>query len=119
MMLTAISCSDDIDSGINYPSIRLVNEIEYDEDRAIVYVGLVGYEFEILNILPGSSQTLRLENGMPGGYDNINVRIRLSGPQTVIRDVSVDFEDGETSTILFGGCVASAPECNGYTVEVE
>jgi hypothetical protein len=99
--------------------LNLVNEVEYDEDRAIVYVGLVGYEFEILNILPGASQTLKLDKRMPGGYDNINVRVRLSGPQIVVRDIAIDFKDGKTSTIIFGGCVASAPECNGYTVEVE
>ena len=118
IILMCPACQDDINlATTTHPFLEIINEMD-DEDRAIVSVSLVGYEFEPLSILPGNSQTLKLDKGMPAGYDNIFVRTQLSGPQIIIRNVYVDFADGKTRTLTFKGCFG-ASGCEGYTVEVE
>ena len=105
-ILCFVSCSPEDD----FPSLRVVNESE----KEVIYVSLVGYEFENLGI--STSQTFNLDSGMQGGYDNINIKVRLSGPQIVIRNIKVNFNDGETTTITVKGCISSEG-CDGYWLE--
>ena len=109
--MTMFSCSSD-DDGNSYPSLRVVNQTTDSNDRNIVSVKLLNYEFTQLNITPNNEQIFILDNGMPGGYENINIEVRLSGPQLVIRNIDVTFNDGEVTTIIYTGCFSEG--CDGF-----
>ena len=110
--MTMFSCSSD-DDGNSYPSLRVVNQTTDSNDRNIVSVKLLNYEFTQLNITPNNEQIFILDNGMPGGYENINIEVRLSGPQLIIRNIDVTFNDGEVTTIIYTGCISSEG-CDGF-----
>ena len=107
-----VGCSGD-EGGNNYPSLRVVNQTTDSNDRNIVSVKLLNYEFTQLNITPNNEQIFILDNGMPGGYENINIEVRLSGPQLIIRNIDVTFNDGEVTTIIYTGCISSEG-CDGF-----
>ena len=73
-----VACSSDGEGGNNYPSLRVVNQTTDSDDRNVVWVKLLNYEFTQLNITPNNEQIFILDNGMPGGYENINIEVRLS-----------------------------------------
>ena len=104
LAVTMFSCSSD-DDGNSYPSLRVVNDICENANKDIEYVELLNYNFETLNIPSGGEQTFALDNGMPGGLENIQVMVHLSGAQIINRYIDVDFVNGETVTITStGGC---------------
>ncbi len=87
-----VGCSGEDKGGNNYPSLRVVNQTTDSDDRNIVSVKLLNYEFTYnLILLQNNEQIFILDNGMPGGYENINIEVRLSGPQLVIRNIDVTF----------------------------
>ena len=120
IILLLISCNDDDciheDGESNYPALMMVNETSDNISKAITSVSLVGYQFSNLNILEGDTQVFNLDTGMPGGYEDINVIVRLSGPQIISENIEVSFQDGDTKTITVKGCI-SFGSCNGYYLE--
>jgi hypothetical protein len=100
------------------PSIKVVNQLT-DSWRSITEVSLVGYEFNSLNIEPnGGSQTFVLDKGMPGGYENINVKVRFIQASTYIATLSItkDFKNGTITTVTLKGC-NSGEGCPGIYLE--
>lgn len=119
VFLIGNACHKDEESIEEYPSLRVVNQLE-DSWRSIVSVSLVGYEFDNLNIeFDGDEQTFVLNEGMPGGYDDINVTVRyVRYPNIPVEPASikVDFVRGETTTITLTGCI-SVEGCSGIYLE--
>lgn len=77
--------------------LKVVNQYE---GRYISNVSLVGYEFSSLNITYENSQTFNLDNGMPAGYDNINIQVTYrSGTATWYTNKSFNLKNGATTTI--------------------
>lgn len=99
-----------------FPKLRVLNQTT--DNKPIVSVRLVGYEFFNLNITQNNEQVFSLEEGMPGGYENINVIISYLRYPTVgaSRNISVDFADGEITTVVFKGC-SGAEGCHGHYLE--
>ena len=64
LTLIIVGCSGD-EGGNNYPSLRVVNQTTDSNDRNIVSVKLLNYEFTQLNITPNNEQIFILDNGMP------------------------------------------------------
>ena len=94
------------DNDNNYPSLKVVNGTGFG-GYTITQVSLVGYEFNSIYIVPGSSQTFFLDKGMPGGYSNILVRVKY-GPPGSLWYVSnnFNFSNGKTRTVTFKGSMA-------------
>ena len=112
LIFTVIACKDD--NGItnnennnngleqNYPILKVVNK---HSNASISYVRLVGYDFNNLNISPNESQSFSLTQGMPGGFNNINVSIGMYGGS-----IKVNFANGKTTTLtLIGGWAEGSP----------
>ena len=98
------------------PSLKVVNQVT--DNRYISTVELIGYEFNNLNIVSDSSQTFVLDSGMAGGYENINIIVsyRTSTTPTNSKNTTVNFENGEITTITLKGCI-SYEGCEGYFLE--
>ncbi len=118
MLLAFTACNKENDDNDleEYPFLKVVNQTNDSNSRSITSVELVGYEFANLNIKEGSSQTFDLDSGMPGGYEDVNINVRLSGPQIVLKNIQVNFNKGETTTITMKGCI-SYEGCNGFYLE--
>jgi hypothetical protein len=105
---------DDPDVNESFPTLKIVNELEEDW-RSITKVSLVGYNFSSLNIeAKGDAQTFKLEKGMPGGNENINVSvtyIRYKTVSIITLGIEVDFTDGETTIVYLRGCAGSTSQC--------
>ena len=102
-MCAACNKNDDNDDDVvkeEYPSLKIVNQTD-NEAYHITSVSLVGYEFNNLDITTGNSQTFILEQGMPAGYEDINVDIEyMAGPYNPrLGSIKVNFIKGETTTI--------------------
>jgi hypothetical protein len=111
MFLTILlfACSSDEQQT---PSLTIVNNS--NTDKVITNVRLVGYEFSQLNIEFGSSQTFILDEGMSGGYTNINVEINFTcGARGWSASESVNFNDGDATTMNFLHCFSTAGYCRG------
>ena len=87
-------------TSIEYPKLK----IESNYEGYIYKVSLVGYQFEDLRILQNQSSVFDLSNGMPSGYENINVNIcfrpddlRLSAKSPA--SICCNFVNGKTTTI--------------------
>jgi len=81
----------------DYPKLKVVNQYA---DKYISAVSLIGYQFDNLHIDSGHSQTFALDNGMPGGYNDINILVTYRAPFASWNiSNSFDFYDGETTTI--------------------
>ena len=105
-----VGCSDG-EGGNNYPSLRVVNDICDGANKDIDYVELLNYGFGSINIASEEEQTFALDDGMPGGLDDIRVTVHFSGPQISYRYIDVDFVNGETITITAtGGCGGEGSE---------
>ncbi len=116
IFLTFTTCSEDDDIIVveEYPLLKIINQ--NSEDRDIISVKLVGYDFDNLSIDKNNSQTFILDNGMSGGYEDINVTIRMAGPQIIIRSIKVDFKEGYTTSITSKGCIVYEG-CDGFYLE--
>lgn len=108
IMLFACSSSDEQEP----PSLTIVNNS--NTDKVITNVSLVGYEFSNLNIEFGSSQTFILDEGMSGGYTNINVNISFRcGGRGWNASESVNFNDGDVTIMNFLHCDSTLGYCRG------
>ena len=118
IVLSFTACDKDSIVIEEYPSLKVENQLN-DSWRPITRVSLVGYEFNNLNIEPyGDSQTFVLDEGMSGGYEDINVTvryIRYSGVGSSA-SIKVDFNKGDTTTITLTGC-SGAEGCPGIYLE--
>jgi len=115
---TACSTDDDIVVEEKYPSIKVENDLN-DSWRSITRVSLVGYTFGNLNIEPyGGSQTFTLDEGMSGGYEDINVTVKYIRYRGVVgyASIKVDFNKGETTTIMLTGS-SGCEGCPGIYLE--
>jgi len=109
LAVTMFSCSSD-DDGNSYPSLRIVNDICENAYKDVDYVELLNYGFGSINIASGEEQTFALDDGMPGGLENILVRVHYSGPQVHSNTIYVDFVNGETTTVTASGCDGEGSE---------
>ena len=80
----------------NYPCLEVFNDYQYD---VITKVSLVGYTFDSLNICYGESQKFYLMNGMPAGYENINVAISVKSHITLNK--KCNFANGKTTVAKY------------------
>lgn len=87
-----------------YPKLKVVNN---NPTYSVLQVKLVGYEFNDLNIEKGTSKTFELNNGISGGYENVNVTVIYGLPQMAQWRVSknCNFFDGQTTTVTVGNGV--------------
>ena len=85
-----------------YPSLEVVNR---NGTYTITSARLVGYEFNNLRINVGESQKFILENGMPGGYSDINITVSYGIPGMVSWSSStkVNFDKGKTTIVTLIG----------------
>jgi len=114
------NCDNDEDIvGVEeHPSLKVENDLK-DYWRSITSISLVGYTFNNLNIEPyGGSQTFTLDEGMSGGYEDINITVRYIRYSGVSGSASikVNFSKGETTTIMLTGC-SGAEGCPGIYLE--
>ena len=84
----------------NFPKLKIVNKGQI----TILKVVLEGYEFSDLNLKQNQSIILDLNNGMPGGYKDVQISIRYR-PYKVSNSpippilTKLDFADGKTTTL--------------------
>jgi hypothetical protein len=98
-----------------YPSLRVANQ--NTDDRTITAVRFVGYDFNNLKIEIGDSQTFILDQGMPGGYENINVVVHYARTvQSGSANILVNFKNDVTETVTLKGCI-SFSGCQGFYLE--
>jgi hypothetical protein len=120
IVLTFTACSNDDDiAGVEeHPSLKVENDLN-DSWRSITRVSLVGYTFSNLNIEPyGGFQTFTLDEGMSGGYEDINITVRYIRNSGIsgYASIKVNFSKGETTTIVLTGC-SGAEGCPGIYLE--
>jgi len=113
------SNEDDVDEEIveepQFPFLKVLNQ--NTDGYPITAVRLVNYEFNNLEIDEGDTQTFTLDDGMPGGYDNINVIVnyrRANRPFSL--NIDKDFVDGDTTIVRMKGCI-SAEGCDSLELE--
>ncbi|MBR4791959.1 MAG: hypothetical protein IK024_13805 [Treponema sp.] len=111
LCFSIINCSNnsDISTGAsesskvtkdNFPKLQIVNKGQI----TILKVVLEGYEFSDLNVKQNQSIILDLDNGMPGGYKDVQVSIRYR-PYKVTNSAippiltKLDFADGTITTL--------------------
>ena len=88
------------DTKDNFPKLQIINKGQI----TILKVVLEGYEFSDLNVKQNQSIILDLDNGMPGGYKDVQVSIRYR-PYKVTNSpippilTKLDFADGEITTL--------------------
>lgn len=94
LLVCLTSCEQPVEE--MYPCLEVVNEYRYD---VVTKVSLVGYTFDSLDIKYGESQKFYLTNGMPAGYENINVAI--TAKRHVTLNKKCNFVDGKTTTAKY------------------
>ena len=82
------------------------------DGESIRRVALVGYDFDNLNIRYGQSKTFRFNEGIQGGYNNVNVNFETDcfGVGYGI-SYSVVFLEGGNTTIKLNDCPDPACDC--------
>jgi len=103
----------DCDSVEQYPSLKVVNQ--NSDSESITSISLVGYEFKSLLIPTGSSQTFVLDKGMPGGYNNIYIKVTYGTTFNFV-STNVNFNKGTITTITSKGC-SGYEGCTGHYLE--
>ena len=84
----------------NFPKLQIINKGQI----TILRVILEGYDFTDLNLKQNQSIILDLNNGMPGGYKDVQISIRYR-PYKVSNSpippilTKLDFADGEITTL--------------------
>ena len=84
----------------NFPKLQIINKGQI----TILKVVLEGYEFSDLNLKQNQSVILDLNNGMPGGYKDVQISIRYR-PYKVTNSpippilTKLNFADGEITTL--------------------
>ena len=83
-------------------TLKVVNSVT--DDAFITEVKLIGYDFSNLNITKGTSQSFSLEQGMSGGYENINVQVfykRTSATPVFSKNISLSSSIYMVSKLIF------------------
>jgi len=108
LSLLLISCTDEDDYHVDpEPTTSLTIFNQYD-DISIREVSLVGYEFPDLSIDYGESEIFTLDNGINGGYDNVNVNVKFyCGARNWTGSVSKNFIQNEENIITLVDCFAN------------
>ena len=97
VLLIAFAVGCEADNNGSDTKLLMVNN---HDGREVKGVSLVGYNFTSLAIPPGGSQTFTLSNGMPGGYNNINVNVHYgSGLANWYVDKTYNFTEGGVTTV--------------------
>ena len=109
--------SNDIPPIEKFPSLKVENQVEDSLPFNITSISLTGYQFDQFFIPSGESATFILDQGMPEGYQGIEVVVRF-GTIGVDRSetITIDFQNGKTSAITLKGC-EMAEGCNGFYLE--
>ncbi len=102
---------DEVGEEGTFPILKIRNTSNCSSVLSITGVSLVGYQFNSLNIVGGEEQTFNLDEGMSGGYDNINVDIGFRyGNRGWSRNINANFANGVETIIelrIGQGCGAS------------
>ncbi|PKD43767.1 hypothetical protein [Rhodohalobacter barkolensis] len=106
---------EEISEESQIPYLKVVNQ--NTDSYPITGVRLVNYEFNNLEIDVGDSQKFTLDDGMPGGYSDINIIVnyRRAG-RSFSLNIEKNFNDGDTTTVRMKGCI-SAEGCAGVYLE--
>ena len=99
-IIVAFTACDNSSEEDLFPSLKVVNQHTTD---SITSVGLVGYNFNSLNIDRNQSQTFTLKNGMPAGNNNININVKYGSSTVTLVSTKVNFTDGTTTTVTLKG----------------
>lgn len=107
--LLFISCTDTeeeiIEEEIPVTSLTISNQ---NDIITIIEVSLVGYEFEDISIDYGQARTFALNNGINGGYDDVNINVKFScGARNWTGSVSKDFIQNQNTTVTLVDCFAN------------
>ena len=105
LSFSIISCSNNSDINKtnetdNFPKLQIINNAQI----TVLKVVLDGYEFSDLNLKQTQSIILDLNNGMPGGYKDVQVSVRYR-PYRVTNSAippiltKLDFADGKITTL--------------------
>ena len=74
----------------------------------IIEDSLVGYEFEDISIDYGQARSFALNNGINGGYDDVNINVKFScGARNWTGSVSKDFIQNQNTTVTLVDCFAN------------
>jgi len=109
-MFFLLSCSEDDNLCCSQPTTMTISNNKVDE--SIIRVALVGYDFNNLNILYGQSKTFVFDEGIQGGYTNVNVNFETNcyGVGYGISK-SVTFLEGGNTTITLNDCPEAECDC--------
>ncbi len=85
----------------------------YKVDESITRVSLVGYDFSSLNIRYGESKKFKFNEGINGGYTDVNVDFEVNciGAGTFGVSKKVVFLEGGNTTIALNDCPNPACDC--------
>tara|TARA_Y100000996_G_C22149850_1_gene489974 strand:- start:63 stop:440 length:378 start_codon:yes stop_codon:yes gene_type:complete len=113
------SCVDDEDELCCEPTLPMTLTISNQYDNISVRtVSLVGYEFEDIEIDFGQARTFTLDDGINGGYDNVNINVRYyCGARHWTKSVSKNFVEGENTTITLVACANGQGGCQDVCFE--
>lgn len=106
---------EEISEESQIPYLKVVNQ--NTDSYPITGVRLINYEFNNLEIGVSEAQKFTLDDGMPGGYSDINIIVnyRRAGSSFSL-NIKKDFIDGDTTTVRMKGCI-SAEGCSGLFLE--
>ena len=117
LSLLFISCTDTEEEIIQeeapVTSLTISNQNDIISIREVT---LVGYEFKDIEIDFGQARTFTLDDGINGGYDNVNINVRYyCGARYWNGSVSKNFTEEENTTITVVDCF---PNGQGGCTEV-
>lgn len=89
---------------VSYPKLKVINDGREDTMFGYDYISsvvLLNYSFTPIEIKKGESQTFVLDKGMPGGYNDILVKISYGedGHTFSSYKIKKNFANGSTTTI--------------------
>ena len=94
LFIPLVSCSSDEDGDMK---LKIINNFS---DSKVTRVNLQDYDFQNLSINSGNNRTFILNNGIPTGGSDIEVRIFVDCVlESYQKTIRVDFIDGHTTTI--------------------
>lgn len=95
-----LGCKEEVEEN---PKLMVVNK---NTNYSIVSVRLVGYTFSNIDIAKnGGTKTFELNNGIAGGYNDVNVTVIYGLSQSATWNASntYNFADGKTTAVTLNG----------------